>query len=162
MRTMLNSVRDRRGNDEGFTLIELMVVVLIIAILIAIAIPTFLGARNSANERAAQSNLRNGLTAAKTVYTDNNSYGTQAGLGTALGNQEPSLTFKAGASAGSKEVSYFTNGSSVALVAKGDGGTCWAIRDTSAGTEYNKSTTACTATTGMLTATGWASSFGDA
>ncbi len=50
MRTMLQAIRDRRENEneEGFTLIELMVVVLIIAILIAIAIPTFLGARNRA------------------------------------------------------------------------------------------------------------------
>ncbi len=69
MQTMLQAIRDRRENEneEGFTLIELMVVVLIIAILIAIAIPTFLGARGRANDRAAQSSLRNGLTAAKTV-----------------------------------------------------------------------------------------------
>ena len=53
-----------------------MVVVLIIAILIAIAIPTFLGARQRAQDRAAQSDLRNGLTAEKTVYTDNQAYST--------------------------------------------------------------------------------------
>jgi type IV pilus assembly protein PilA len=51
-----------------------MVVVLIIAILIAIAIPTFLGARQRAQDRAAQSNLRNALTAEKTVYTDTQEY----------------------------------------------------------------------------------------
>jgi type IV pilus assembly protein PilA len=64
----------RRDEEQGFTLIELMVVVLIIAILIAIAIPTFLGARNRAEDRAAQSDLRNGLTAEKTVYTDGETY----------------------------------------------------------------------------------------
>ena len=64
----------KRDEEAGFTLIELMVVVLIIAILIAIAIPTFLGARQRAQDRAAQSDLRNGLTAEKTVYTDNQAY----------------------------------------------------------------------------------------
>src|SRR5437763_8482530 len=38
--------------------------------LLAIAIPTFLGARSRAQDRAAQSNLRNALTAEKTYYTD--------------------------------------------------------------------------------------------
>jgi type IV pilus assembly protein PilA len=45
--------RGRRSGEAGFTLIELMVVVLIIAILIAIAIPTFLGARSRAQDRVA-------------------------------------------------------------------------------------------------------------
>ncbi|MEY2553081.1 MAG: type pilus assembly protein PilA, partial [Ilumatobacteraceae bacterium] len=45
----------RSDSDTGFTLIELMVVVLIIAILLAIAIPTFLGAQNKAKDRSAQS-----------------------------------------------------------------------------------------------------------
>ena len=72
---LLHSLAARRRDEEqGFTLIELMVVVLIIAILIAIAIPTFLGARQRAQDRAAQSDLRNGLTAEKTVYTDNQTY----------------------------------------------------------------------------------------
>ena len=74
---MLMSIRRRlehnRG-ERGFTLIELMVVVLIIAILIAIAIPTFLGARRRAQDKQAQSNLRNALTAQKAYYVDNQAY----------------------------------------------------------------------------------------
>src|SRR5437870_6248222 len=62
------------AGEEGFTLIELMVVVLIIAILIAIAIPTFLGARQRAQDKQAQSNIRNALTTEKTYYVDNQAY----------------------------------------------------------------------------------------
>ena len=70
MSTLMSTMAQRRKNDEGFTLIELMVVVMIIAVLLAIAIPTFLGSQNKAKDRAAQSSLRNRLTAAKTIYTD--------------------------------------------------------------------------------------------
>jgi type IV pilus assembly protein PilA len=71
---MLKLMRQRIQDDKGFTLIELMVVVLIIAILIAIAIPTFLGLRERAQDRATQTELRDGLTAAKAYYTDDETY----------------------------------------------------------------------------------------
>jgi type IV pilus assembly protein PilA len=105
---VLNNLKARRDREEGFTLIELMVVVLIIAILIAIAIPTFLGARSRAQDRAAQSSLRNALTAAKTAYTDNSDYSKSTS--TDLTAIEPSLTYGAAtvSSTGPKNVSVAT------------------------------------------------------
>jgi type IV pilus assembly protein PilA len=88
---MLKNIRKNMQDDKGFTLIELMVVVLIIAILIAIAIPTFLGLRRRAQDRAAQSDLRNALTAAKAFYTDDETYtGFTAAQGELI---EPSLNW---------------------------------------------------------------------
>ena len=68
---------------------------MIIGILIAIALPTFLGARTRAQNRAAQSDLRNALVAAKTMYTDNSSYtcATATVAATGLPTVEPSLTY---------------------------------------------------------------------
>lgn len=62
------------NKDRGFTLIELMIVVLIIAILVAIAIPTFLGQRRNAQDQAAQSSLRNAHTVVKAYWTLNNEF----------------------------------------------------------------------------------------
>ena len=95
MQSIRSFISRRRDSEEGFTLIELMVVVLIIAILIAIAIPQFLGARQRAQDAAAKSSLRNALTAAKTAYVDNSDYSTATSAAGQLDTIEPSLTYVA-------------------------------------------------------------------
>ena len=130
---MLDKLRERRENEEGFTLIELMVVVLIIAILLAIAIPTFLGARNRANDRAAQASLRNALTAAKVVFTDAQDY-TKATIAK-LDTEEPALKFQTAASTAPKEVTVEDPPAAAALwyaTAQSKSGKCFYIKDNSA------------------------------
>ena len=155
---MLEALRKRLEHDEdGFTLIELMVVVLIIAILLAIAIPTFLGARSRANDRAAQSSLRNALTTAKTIFTDSQDY-TKADVAT-LGSNEPSLTFQAGPSTDFKIVSVdSSNTGTWGAAAMSKSNTCFWIKDASGaggGTTYGKTAVAADCTgTKALTAAG--------
>jgi type IV pilus assembly protein PilA len=123
------AIRDEEP-EAGFTLIELMVVVLIIAILIAILIPTFVGAKQRAQDRAVQASLRNGLTAAKAVYSDRGDYtlATVAGL-TAV---EPSLSFVAAASASSGPNSISVDPVStsyVVLAGLSKSGSCFFLSD---------------------------------
>ena len=64
----------RNDNESGFTLIELLVVIIIIGILLAIAIPSYLGFRDRANNSAAQANVRAAIPAVEAYFADNGTY----------------------------------------------------------------------------------------
>ena len=144
------------GKDEGFTLIELMVVVLIIAILLAIAIPTFLGARSRAQNRAAESILRNALTAEKTVYTDSQAFSASTA---SMTTAEPSLSWLASGTpaAASNQVVVATgdSGNEVCVYSQSAAGNMYGIIDvantdssiTAAGTFYYFKSASSTAPT---------------
>ncbi|HTZ43037.1 MAG TPA: prepilin-type N-terminal cleavage/methylation domain-containing protein [Jatrophihabitans sp.] len=95
MLNKLQKLREERAQGEhGFTLIELLVVVVIIGILIAIAIPLYLNYKKGANDKAAQSDVRNAVAILEQCNTDNNGYPKD--LGAAANNAYATLTGCAG------------------------------------------------------------------
>ncbi len=142
--------------EEGFTLIELMVVLLIIAILLAIAIPTFLGVTNSANDRAAQSNLTNALTEIKAMYQGGQTYNSGTLPAASLTSSAPEFSWNQGTSGCTLtsstmclseypvDVVTANDGYGVILADRSKTGTCWYVVDL----EQPPSSTAFTDTTG--------------
>jgi type IV pilus assembly protein PilA len=142
--------RGPRHNDDGFTLTELMVVVLIIGVLLAIAIPTFLGARQRSEDRAAQSSVRNALSAAQVHNTD-----YTAATAAALLAAEPSLTYGTGVSTGNKNISVASTTTTWGGAVLAKSNKCWLIKINAAGaTTYGQTTAANCRGTVALTAVG--------
>jgi len=115
------------SGDDGFSLVELMVVMLILAILLAIAIPTFLGTTATADNRSAQSNLNTALVDAKTQFQNNgqtyfvNGVQDAPALVNLLTNAQLSLVFRAGSTGTSTTQGSSPNLSTVSVAVSSDG-----------------------------------------
>ena len=96
---MMKALAGRMREEEGFTLIELMVVVMILAILIVMGLPTFLGVKARFQDRGAQTDLRNTVLAARIMFTDNATFASANETGTGLVTIVPNQCYVAGGTA---------------------------------------------------------------
>jgi type IV pilus assembly protein PilA len=134
--------------EAGFSLVELLVVVMVIGILVAIAVPSFLGAQGSAKTKAATSNLRTALSSAKTVQTEEETYLVTdvATTVTKLEAAEPSLVWQEAPATEPEQISVVADTDTAALATRSKDGHCYYVVDdvssVTGGVTYGKSVAA--------------------
>jgi type IV pilus assembly protein PilA len=101
---MINRLRVRTQSESGFTLVELLVVMLILGLLAAIAIPAFFNQRAKAQDSEAKATAKTAQTALETYSTDNNGSYLNA-TRASLKSIEPTLS---SASSGANTISSLT------------------------------------------------------
>ncbi len=118
---------DWAHGDDGFSFVELMIALLVMAILLAVAIPTFLGTTGTADNRSAQSNLNTALTDAKAQFENHgqtyfvNGVQDSAALAGLLTDAQLSLSFHAGALGSSTTTGSSSSQSNLSVAVSADG-----------------------------------------
>ena len=119
----------RRKKDAGFSLIELMVVLAILAILIAIGVPSFQGYRNRAHDTDAQSDLRTTMLNEGVYHLDNGAFTATTAALEALEN---TIRYNvSGDPAGTVRVVLGTPATEVCLFSRSESGSWFTVYQTS-------------------------------
>ena len=74
MHTTISRLRRRTHDESGFTLVELMIVMVVLGLLLAIGVPSYLGFQERARHGLAEGNLRAAVPAVEAFYIDHSSY----------------------------------------------------------------------------------------
>jgi prepilin-type N-terminal cleavage/methylation domain-containing protein len=131
---MLHKLKTLAAREDGFTLVELMVVVAILAVLLLMSVSTFAGVRERAQDSAAKQTAAKAMETGRIVFTDNATYAT-ADTAT-LEDAEPGVEFVDG-SVGSDDANEAstdvpdaaTTGHTFVAAVYSEAGNCFFIRD---------------------------------